>query len=86
MAADTGPIGGNLSHEFIILADTGESKIYTDKRIFDVNSSSTLLEKNSLTDLRQQYEKFYSVTDEKFEQKEFEKLVEKNAIPIDRFD
>ena len=53
MAADTGPIGGNLSHEFIILADTGESKIYTDKRIFDVNSSSTLLEKNSLTDLRQ---------------------------------
>ena len=24
MAADTGPIGGNLSHEFIILADTGE--------------------------------------------------------------
>ena len=26
MAADTGPIGGNLSHEFIILAETGESK------------------------------------------------------------
>ena len=75
MAADTGPIGGNLSHEFIILADTGESKIYTDKRIFDVNSSSTLLEKNSLTYLRQQYEKFYSVTDEKFDQKEFEKVV-----------
>ncbi len=75
MAADTGPIGGNLSHEFIILADTGESKIYTDKRIFDVNSSSTLLEKYSLTDLRQQYEKFYSVTDEKFNQKEFEKVV-----------
>ncbi len=75
MAADTGPIGGNLSHEFIILADTGESKIYTDKRIFDLNSSSTLLEKNSLTDLRQQYEKFYSVTDEKFDQKEFEKVV-----------
>ena len=67
MAADTGPIGGNLSHEFIILADTGESKIYTDKRIFDVDSSSTLLEKNSLNDLRQQYEKFYSVTDEKFD-------------------
>ena len=28
MAADTGPIGGNLSHEFIILADTGESEVY----------------------------------------------------------
>ena len=75
MAADTGPIGGNLSHEFIILADTGESKIYTDKRIFDVDSTFSLLEKKSLNDLRQQYEKFYSVTDEKFDQNKFEKLV-----------
>ena len=75
MAADTGPIGGNLSHEFIILADTGESKIYTDKRIFDVDSSSTLIEQNSLKKLRQEFEKFYSVTDEKFNKEEFEKVV-----------
>ena len=75
MAADTGPIGGNLSHEFIILADTGESKIYTDKRIFDVNSDKTKLEKSSLNDLRSEYEKFYSVTDEKFNKSEFEKNV-----------
>ena len=46
MAADTGPIGGNLSHEFIILAETGESKIYTDKRIFEVDSENTKIEKN----------------------------------------
>ncbi|MDA9743741.1 proline--tRNA ligase [Candidatus Pelagibacter sp.] len=75
MAADTGPIGGNLSHEFIILADTGESKIYTDKRIFDVDSSKTILDKESLGTLRKQYEKFYSVTDEKFNKDEFEKSV-----------
>ncbi len=75
MAADTGPIGGNLSHEFIILADTGESKIYTDKRIFDVDSSKTILDKDSLSTLRKQYEKFYSVTDEKFNNDEFEKSV-----------
>ncbi len=75
MAADTGPIGGNLSHEFIILADTGESKIYTDKRIFDVDSSKTILDKESLGILRKQYEKFYSVTDEKFNKDEFEKSV-----------
>src|SRR5690242_20198802 len=31
MRADTGPIGGDLSHEFIILADTGESAVYCDK-------------------------------------------------------
>ena len=75
MAADTGPIGGNLSHEFIILADTGESKIYTDKRIFDVDSSKTILDKESLGTLREQYENFYSVTDEKFNKDEFEKSV-----------
>jgi len=30
MRADTGPIGGNLSHEFIILAETGESSVFYD--------------------------------------------------------
>ena len=75
MAADTGPIGGNLSHEFIILAETGESKIFTDKRIFDLRSDGTKLEKKSLEDLRKKYEQFYSVTDEKFNKDEFEKKV-----------
>jgi prolyl-tRNA synthetase len=32
MRADTGPIGGDLSHEFIILAETGESAVYCDRR------------------------------------------------------
>ena len=75
MAADTGPIGGNLSHEFVILADTGESKIYTDKRIFDVNNEGAKIEKKSLTNLRKKYEEFYAVTDEKYNQNEFEKNV-----------
>ena len=77
MAADTGPIGGNLSHEFVILAETGESKIYTDKRIFEVSSENTKLEKKSLSDLREKYEKFYAVTDEKFDKKKFEENVPK---------
>ena len=37
MAAETGPIGGDLSHEFVILAETGESEIYADKNIFEIN-------------------------------------------------
>ena len=78
MAADTGPIGGDLSHEFIILAETGESKIYTDKRIFDLKYDDEVLEKNSLKKLREKYEKFYAVTDEKFDQKEFDKNVNKD--------
>ena len=76
MAADTGPIGGNLSHEFIILAETGESKIYTDKRIFEVNSDNTELEKKSLTFLRNKFEEFYAVTDDKYNEKEFKEKVD----------
>ena len=77
MAADAGPIGGNLSHEFIILAETGESKIFTDKRIFELNSEGTVIEKKSLEILRKKYEEFYSVTDEKFNEEKFEKEVDK---------
>jgi len=35
MAAETGPIGGDLSHEFIVLAETGESAVYCDKNVLD---------------------------------------------------
>src|SRR5579862_296406 len=35
MRADTGPIGGDLSHEFQILAETGESAVYCDRRWLD---------------------------------------------------
>jgi len=37
MRADTGPIGGDLSHEFIILADTGESEVYCHKDWLDLD-------------------------------------------------
>ncbi|MHC5307305.1 proline--tRNA ligase [Bartonella sp. LJL80] len=37
MRADTGPIGGDLSHEFIILADTGESAVFCDKQFLDMH-------------------------------------------------
>ena len=81
MAAETGPIGGSLSHEFIILAETGESKIFTDKRVFELNTDDAKLEKNSLLEMRKKYEQFYSVTDEKFKKDDFEKNVsEKNRL------
>src|SRR5881296_2418747 len=36
MRADTGPIGGDLSHEFIILAETGESDVYCNRDVLDL--------------------------------------------------
>ena len=78
MKADTGPIGGDLSHEFVILADTGESKIFADKRIFEVPIDEYKNENNSLLKMRNEFSKFYAVTDEKFNQEDFNKNVKKD--------
>ena len=77
MAADTGPIGGDLSHEFIILAETGESKIYSDKRIFNINIDEYNNSENSIKELKKKYDEIYAVTDDKFNKEDFEKKVEK---------
>ena len=77
MAADTGPIGGDLSHEFVILAETGESKIYSDKRIFDIDISKPSNDDISINELRKKYDKFYAVTDNKYKKEDFEKKVKK---------
>ena len=77
MKADTGPIGGDLSHEFIILADTGESKIFSDKRIFDVPINDYKDNEESLKKMRTDFSKFYAVTDDKFKSEEFDQNVKK---------
>ena len=77
MAADTGPIGGDLSHEFIILAETGESKIYTDKSIFQINLNNYNYDNLSLEKMIKDYSSVYAVTDEKFKKAEFDKKVNK---------
>jgi len=75
MAADTGPIGGNLSHEFVILAETGESKIYADKRIFEIDTRNFNLDDSSLGKMRNEFETYYAVTDDKFNKGDFDKKV-----------
>jgi prolyl-tRNA synthetase len=77
MAADTGPIGGDLSHEFIILADTGESEIYADKKIFEIDLNKYSGTEDSLKKMREDYTNIYSVTDDKFDEKEFNEKVKK---------
>jgi len=77
MAADTGPIGGDLSHEFIILAETGESKIYTDKSILEMDLNNYSFNNSSLEKMIKDYSSIYAVTDDKFKQNEFDKKVPK---------
>ena len=78
MAADTGPIGGDLSHEFVILADTGESKIFADKSILKIKLEKYNEDKSSLEKMRNEFSEIYAVTDEKFSKKEFDKKVKKD--------
>ena len=77
MAADTGPIGGELSHEFIIIAETGESKIYADKGIFNVDLSKYKSSEESLNNVRKDFSSIYAVTDEKYNQEDFNNKVKK---------
>jgi prolyl-tRNA synthetase len=77
MAADTGPIGGDLSHEFIILADTGESDIYADKKIFEIDLKNYSGNEESLQKIREDFTNIYAVTDNKFNEKEFSNKVKK---------
>lgn len=67
MRADTGPIGGDLSHEFIILADTGESEVFCDKMILDLNPMEHQVSGSSREDLQNIVDAWtapYAATDE----------------------
>jgi prolyl-tRNA synthetase len=66
MAADSGPIGGDMSHEFIILAETGESEVYCHKDWLDVDVLSQDIDIDG--DLQPVVDSFlsrYAATDEK---------------------
>tara|TARA_Y100001958_G_scaffold151237_1_gene135946 strand:+ start:701 stop:2014 length:1314 start_codon:yes stop_codon:yes gene_type:complete len=78
MAAETGPIGGDLSHEFVILAETGESNVYADKNIFDIDLNQYKFDDISLQKMKADFTKFYAVTDEKYNKNDFNKLVKKD--------
>jgi len=68
MQADTGPIGGDLSHEFIILADTGESEVFChrDYLSFDALAESADYE-GDLEPVVARWTGLYAATDEKHE-------------------
>jgi len=67
MAADSGPIGGNLSHEFIVLAPTGESQVFYDAAFeeLDWTSSAFGYGDEDLAKLWSLMTDTYAATDEK---------------------
>ena len=74
MKADTGPIGGDLSHEFIIIADTGESEVYLEKELLDYKGFIDEVDYDSnLQDIVDKYTSFYAATDEKHDPNTYDK-------------
>ena len=68
MIADTGPIGGDLSHEFIILAPTGESQVFYDAAFEEVDYGAANFDITNPEDLARFFELMtdnYAATDEK---------------------
>jgi prolyl-tRNA synthetase len=76
MVAETGPIGGNLSHEFIILADTGESEVYCHKELVTLDAPGADIDYDSdLTPIVEAFTGKYAATSEKHEPARFEREV-----------
>jgi prolyl-tRNA synthetase len=74
MQAETGPIGGNLSHEFLVLAETGESAVYCHAGVLDlpVPAENTDYERD-LAPVIGEWTKFYASTGDVHDQARFER-------------
>ena len=70
VAADSGPIGGNLSHEFSIVAETGESEIFCDRNLLEIDIDENIYNSNDkIISVVENYLNFYSATDDKHDEK-----------------
>ncbi|MBC39575.1 MAG: proline--tRNA ligase [Oceanicaulis sp.] len=72
MRADTGPIGGKLSHEFIILAETGESEVFCDSRLVDMPAPGEVDFDGDLQPYVDQRTALYAATEEMHDAARFE--------------
>ncbi len=81
MAAESGPIGGSLSHEFIILADTGESEVFCHRDYLDFDVPGADVNFDDVAGLQpivDRWTSLYAATSEKHDAAAF------GALPADK--
>ena len=83
MVAESGPIGGNLSHEFIVLADTGESEVFCHRDYLGFDVPGADVDFNSVPGLQGIVDKWtslYAATSDKHDATAFAKLAPEQCI------
>jgi prolyl-tRNA synthetase len=83
MRADTGPIGGDLSHEFIILADTGESQVFCHRDFLALpvpGEDTNFSDDTEIGEIVQRWTAPYAATDEMHDEKAWEAMPEDERV------
>ncbi len=81
MAADTGPIGGDMSHEFIVLADTGESEVFCHRDLVDMDPPGDDIDYGGdLQPLIDQRTSLYAATDELHDEAKFNEVPDADRL------
>ena len=78
MRAETGPIGGDLSHEFLILAETGESAVFFDRDFYDMDWSAFDIDYDDVAVVAKVVKEFtskYAASDDIHDEQEFARRV-----------
>ena len=80
MRAAAGPIGGDMSHEFIVLADTGESEVFCDAALLERDILADDIDyRGDLAPMVEDWTSHYAATDEEHDAAAFDE-----AVPADR--
>ena len=83
MRADTGPIGGELSHEFIILASTGESEVFCHKDFLDMATPAVDIDFDDRATMQNVFDTWtsrYAATSEMHDASAFDALPEDRKV------
>jgi prolyl-tRNA synthetase len=74
MKADTGPIGGDLSHEFVILAESGESEVFCHRDLVEMAPPGDVDFDGDLSHIFEERTALYAATEEMHDAEEFAKI------------
>jgi prolyl-tRNA synthetase len=83
MKADTGPIGGDHSHEFLVLAPTGESGVFYDRAVTDLTLGDREIDfedRGQVAEIVAAWTKPYAATDERHDAEDFAAIPEERRV------